>query len=64
LEIRGTGQWKVNLIADRSDLILFVADLHRQGATDVIVNPRPDGTGGTDLPLVCMLQADLPPLLL
>jgi hypothetical protein len=46
-----SGHWKVNLVANDSELLLLVADLHREQSTGFCLDPKPDGSGGTEIPL-------------
>lgn len=40
------GRWKVELVSDREELILAMADLHQDGAIGICVDANPDGSGG------------------
>jgi hypothetical protein len=51
-----SGHWKVNLVANDSELLLLVADLHREQSTGLCLDPKPDGSGGTSIPLPDILR--------
>jgi hypothetical protein len=48
--------WNVSLASDGPELVLFVADLHRDGAIGVCIDSEPDGSEGTDIPLAELLD--------
>jgi hypothetical protein len=52
---RIVGLWKLRLIGGRSDVVLLISDLHRDAVTGLCLDPEPDGTGGTHIPLADVL---------
>jgi len=45
------GEWKIEMAADRDGLVILIADLHRLEFSTLSLDPKVDGTGGTELPL-------------
>jgi hypothetical protein len=43
---RTSGEWKINLVADRAWLILIIAIAHNRGMESICVDPDLNGTGG------------------
>jgi hypothetical protein len=46
-----TGEWKMQMAADRSGLIILIADLHRLSIESLTLNPETNGSGGEQLTL-------------
>jgi hypothetical protein len=44
------GSWGMRLVTQGS-LMFLIADLHQHGSRGVCLDPEPDGSGGTEIPL-------------
>ena len=41
-----SGEWKMQMAADRDGLVVLIADLHRLEVSTLVLDPERDGTGG------------------
>jgi hypothetical protein len=48
---RQSGEWKINLVADREGLILIIAIAHNHGMETICIDPALDGSGGEQVSL-------------
>jgi hypothetical protein len=48
---RQSGEWNINLVADREGLILIIAIAHNHGMDAICLDPELDGTGGEQVSL-------------
>ena len=46
-----SGEWKMQMAADRDGLVVLIADLHRLEVSTVVLDPGRDGTGGEQISL-------------
>jgi hypothetical protein len=46
LSERKAGEWKINLVGEREELILVIAIAHNQGLEAICLDPEEDGSGG------------------
>jgi hypothetical protein len=51
-----SGSWTVSAIRQQSELRSFVAELDRDGATGICLDPESDGSGGTNIPMSKLLS--------
>jgi hypothetical protein len=51
LESRDSGEWKICHVMSDMDLVMLVADLHRQKVRAICLNPDADGSSGTSIEL-------------
>jgi hypothetical protein len=56
LNASAPGQWRIDLVADRRELLVEIADLHDQEQSFVCLNPEPDGSGGEPVTLVELMN--------
>jgi hypothetical protein len=47
----GAGHWRISLVGDGPGLVMLAADLHFDGVTGLCIDPKPDGSGGTEVPV-------------
>ena len=43
---RQLGQWEINLVSDRAELILIIAIAHNHGMESICIDPQIDGSDG------------------
>jgi hypothetical protein len=48
---RQSGEWRINLVADREGLILIIAIAHNHGMESICLDPELDGSGGEQVSL-------------
>ena len=48
-------QWKIDLAADRKELVAMIADLHERDVQSLCFNPNADGTGGEKIDLRALM---------
>jgi hypothetical protein len=53
---RQSGEWKINLIADRAGLILIIALAHNHGMESICIDPNLDGSNGEQVGLCGLLS--------
>ena len=51
LNAGAAGQWRIDLVPGRRELLAVIADLHEQEQPFVCLNPEPDGSGGEPVTL-------------
>jgi hypothetical protein len=51
LDVNHAGRWRIKLVADRTGLVLLAADLHRDRADGIRLDPKSDGSHGYEAPL-------------
>ena len=56
LDACAAGHWKISLVGDGAGLVMLAADLHLDGARELRIDPKPDGSGGTDVPIGDLLR--------
>jgi hypothetical protein len=52
---RNSREWETRLI-NHLTLVLLIADLHALGSRGVFLDPAPDGSGGTEIPLSDLMK--------
>ena len=53
---RQSGEWKINLVADREGLILIIAIAHNHGMDAICMDPELDGSGGEQVSLTELMS--------
>jgi hypothetical protein len=51
MKARLSGEWKMEMAADRDGLVILIADLHRLQVTSLTLDPGKGGTGGAPVAL-------------
>lgn len=54
--LRKGGRYKVTLAVDRESLVVAIADVHSSGQPTICLDPKPDGTGGTQVYLADLVS--------
>jgi hypothetical protein len=50
------GLCQVRLVREDMELVMLVADMHRDGAAEICFDPEPDGSGGEMVSLIDLFQ--------
>jgi hypothetical protein len=58
LESQRSDDWSARLISEELELESLIANSRREGLTTIQFDPRPDGSGGTDMSLAELLRAN------